>query len=132
MFRVSWLPFAVWSLFILILCGIPGRQVPRLDFLSWLKPDKIVHLFLFGVQCYLLLRVFSRQPADLFLKLNQKLLAALICVLYGVLIEVLQEYVFIDRTGDVRDALADAIGAVMGMWVFGYRLRRRAEGADKR
>ena len=33
----------------MIICAIPGDKIPKLSFLEWLKPDKIVHILVFSV-----------------------------------------------------------------------------------
>lgn len=117
-----------WALFILALCGLPGSAIPELKFLDWLKPDKIVHLILFGVLSYLLIRAFLEKGRGSMLSSNAKLFAIIFTSLYGVLVEVLQEYVFIGRHGDVYDSIADAVGGLIGLWFFNYRVRRKSAG----
>lgn len=125
MFFKSLRPALLWAIFILIICGIPGQHLPRLDFLSWLRPDKLVHLFVFGVLSYLLISGFLKQESVHTLKTNPYRWAVLLSVGYGIGIELLQEYLFIGRTGDVRDAIADAIGAVAGWVCYRYLLKKR-------
>jgi len=127
MFFRSLLPAFLWALFILIICGIPGQRIPRVDFLDWLKPDKIVHLFIFGLLSYLLIRGFMKKHAVAWFESYPRLSAVLLTVAYGILIEILQEYIFIDRSGEVFDAIADAIGALLGMWVFNYFRKRKVK-----
>ncbi len=128
MFFKSLLPAFLWALFILIICGIPGHRLPRVDFLQWLKPDKLVHLFVYAILCYLLILGFMKQESAILFKTSPKLWAIVFSVCYGILIEFLQEYIFIDRNGDVFDALANSLGAFIGMWSFNFigkkRLRR--------
>jgi len=125
-FKALW-PAFLWSVFILIICGIPGQRLPPLEFLKWLKPDKIVHLFVFGMLSYLLVKGYLQQESFPFLKLHPGWTAFLFSAFYGVIIEILQEYVFIDRTGDVRDAIANAIGASLGVWFFYYRKKKKIQ-----
>jgi VanZ family protein len=122
MFWKSTLPAWLWALLILILCGLPGNDLPDLSFIDWLSPDKIAHLVLFGVQCFLLLGGFNRQGQFPQLKKYAVFYSLSISIAYGALVEVLQNYVFIQRSGDVRDALANALGAAIGYWYF----RRKA------
>src|SRR5688500_11843181 len=93
-----------WALFMLVLCGFPWDNLPKLSFLEWLRPDKIVHLIIFGIQSFLLARGFSTQNSIVTLRQSPRIWAASLSVLYGVVVEVLQTYVFISRTGDARDA----------------------------
>ena len=122
--QYNWPAFA-WALLILLLCGMPGDRIPAMTFLEWLKPDKIVHLVLFGVQCFLLLRGFNMQSNFSFLNKRSVLLAILISITYGALVEILQTYVFIHRSGDVRDAGANALGALIGYWIYKKKFSNR-------
>ena len=89
------LPAIFWALIILLLCGIPGNKIPELTFLEWLNPDKFVHLILFGVLCILLLKGFVNQNHSHTLNKNAIYLTLTICILYGCMVEILQEYFFI-------------------------------------
>ncbi len=129
MFFKSLLPAFLWALFILIICGIPGHRLPRVDFLQWLKPDKLVHLFVYATLCFLLIRGFTKQESVTFFKASPKLWAIIFSICYGILIEFLQEYIFIDRNGDVFDALANSLGAFIGMWSF-YFIRKKSTVRD--
>jgi len=129
--RRTWPAFS-WALFILIICGVPGRDIPKLSFLEWLQPDKIVHLGVYAVLCFLFIKGFSAQDQYHSLKISARLWSVIICVLYGCLIEVLQSYVFIERSGDVRDAIANSIGTLIGLWIYNrwmkYRKNTRTAG----
>jgi VanZ family protein len=112
------LPTLLWALFIMIICAIPGDKIPKLSFLEWLKPDKIVHILVFSVLSILLLRTFLDAKT---LNWNEKSIAVFSIVLssaYGILVEILQYFVFINRSGDVRDAIANTIGAIIGWWIY--------------
>ncbi len=111
-------PAFIWALLILILCGIPGDKIPELTFLDWLKPDKIIHLILFGVLCFLFLKGFIRQNRFQYLNNHAGKIALLLSITYGCLVEILQQYVFIHRSGDIRDAIANSIGAVLGFLIY--------------
>jgi VanZ family protein len=117
-------PALFWALFILALCGLPGSAIPELTFLDWLKPDKIVHLVLFGVLSFLLIKGLAGYDLNSAWTSYPKTFSLIVSSLYGVLIELLQEYVFIDRHGDVYDSIADAVGAALGLWFYNNRLRR--------
>ena len=113
-FRRQW-PAIIWALFILIIMGIPGNQVPKIPtFLEWLSPDKFVHVVIFGVLSFLVLYRNRQQ----YLKRNHRFTIVVIVVLltatYGLITELLQYYVFIGRNGNVFDFIANAIGAFLG------------------
>jgi VanZ family protein len=115
--RTLW-PAYCWALIILILCGMPGEDIPALSFLQWLKPDKIVHLLLFGTLCYLILKGIHSQKNFRVINKSAVILALLISIGYGALIEILQATIFVHRSGDIRDAAANALGTLIGYWLF--------------
>ncbi len=110
----------LWALFILALCALPGTVIPELSFLDWLKPDKLVHLFLFGVLSFLLSKAFTDQNVFLLLISYPRVISIILSSIYGVFIELLQEYFIPTRTGDVFDAMADSLGAFLGVAVYNY------------
>ena len=115
----------------MILCGIPGEHIPELSFLQWLRPDKVVHLILFGAMTFLLIRSFRVLSTDSFLFINAYRSAVLLSISYGVVVEILQSTVFIHRSADVRDAVANALGAMMGMWLYQRIIHTRETRKEK-
>lgn len=113
----AWRPAWLWALAVLIACGFPGHALPHITFWQWLRWDKLIHLFLFGIQSYFLLLGYLRQYE---LPPGRKAMLAIILItaLYGALLEVMQATLFIGRSGDARDALANALGAILGLLVF--------------
>ncbi|MCC7232303.1 MAG: VanZ family protein [Bacteroidia bacterium] len=124
MSRYQW-PSIAWACFIMILCGIPGDDLPRLTFLEWLKPDKIIHLILFGIQTILLIGSFRHLTRESTFQKHPFTWAVVLSGLYGIIVEILQGTVFINRSMDARDALANIAGALIGLWLF---TRYKAKG----
>ena len=118
----------LWAILILVLCGLPGSNFQKLSFLELLLPDKIVHLILFGIQSYLLIIGFIRRDRFPGLRANAIRLGVLLSISYGALVEVLQTTVFIGRSGDIRDALANSIGAFIGLYFFSKFGKRQVTG----
>jgi VanZ family protein len=112
----------LWALLILIACATPGEQLPPSPFLDF---DKLVHLCIFGVLQFLLLRGFRCQQNFPTLKKNYMIISLMISVGYGVLMEILQGYVFRNRSFDVLDMAANTLGVVVAalMWVFVLKKR---------
>jgi VanZ family protein len=110
----------IWAILILFLCGIPGHHIPEPDFWRWLKWDKLTHLVLFGVLSFLLLEDSTETTLP-----SRKWSHILIAISYGALIEWLQATVFIGRSGDIRDAIANLIGVLMGWGLHAWLKRRR-------
>lgn len=121
------LPTMLWALFIMIICAIPGDKIPKLTFLEWLKPDKIVHLLVFSVLSIFIIRsLLDGQLSHLPIK-KAGLMAVIISALYGALVEFLQYAVFINRSGDLRDAIANTIGAIIGWWIYKRFLSKNSD-----
>jgi VanZ family protein len=53
------------------------------------------------------------------------LISAILGSIYGVLIELAQEYVFISRSAELFDVIADAIGAFLGWWFYTILVKRK-------
>ena len=119
-------PALLWAAVILLLTGLPGNVFPEIkSFWDWLGPDKVVHLLIFGIQSFLILWGYR---TDYFANKNRKILAVTAIVLtafYGLLTEVLQRYVFIGRSGNVYDFLADTVGALLGWSLFLIFFRKK-------
>ena len=128
MFWKNNFPAILWAVLILVLCGVPGDKIPEMSFLEWLRPDKIAHLILFGVLSFLLLKGFSKLNKFPFLFKHAAKIALVISISYGGIVEILQDSVFIHRSGDIRDAIANAIGAIMGLWIYNRYLGRTVKG----
>lgn len=120
------IPAFLWAFLILLLCLLPGSAIPELTFLDWLKPDKLVHLFLFGVLSFFLVKAFA-YPNTVYILYNYpKFISIAISSMYGVLVEIIQEYCIPGRYGDIYDSIADAAGAFIGIWFFMIYSRRKS------
>ena len=100
----------LWTLLILIGCFAPAKTFPKVDVPL---ADKWVHFILFGGFTFLWLLV---RPV-----FTLKWLATMfaIAVAFGSLIEVFQGILsFLGRSMEFMDAVADSIGAVLGIALF--------------
>lgn len=102
--------FGLTVLVSLVVLFAPASNVPTGVTVS----DKLVHGLLFAALA--VTGRLARVP-------RLPLLAGLVA--YAGLSEVLQAVLPIDRDGDVRDALADVVGAVVGLAVVALAQRRR-------
>ncbi len=108
----------LWALLILILCGIPGRDIPHISFLELLSFDKFVHAGIFFVLVLLTIRGFLLQTTIEYLQKNAKSIAAVICIVYGGSLEVMQGTLFQERSADVFDFIANSFGVVVGLMMY--------------
>jgi VanZ family protein len=105
----------LWALVILILCGMPGRDIPHISFLELLSFDKFVHAGIFFVLTFLTIRGFVVQTSVQFLHDQPKTMAVLICVLYGGFLEIMQGTIFEERSADVFDFIANSFGCIVAL-----------------
>jgi len=113
-----------WALFIAVLCGIPGQDIPHISFLELLSFDKFVHAGIFFIFFILLAKGLKTQTQY---PKGQKIFligTLIISVAYGGLLEILQDYVFEERSADVYDFIANSFGSVMG-WVFFEKMDKK-------
>src|SRR5690349_8515899 len=101
----------LWALLILLACSVPGQYVPSITWLDWLSPDKWVHAFLFFVLCALCL-TWGFQKKD-----GNKIIIAclIICILYGVSLEMMQATLFKDRSAEWEDIAANTAGCLLSL-----------------
>ncbi len=108
----------LWALLIVILCGIPGRDIPHISFLELLSFDKFVHAAIFFVLLFLTVRGFSVQTTFNVLHQSPKIIAFFICVAYGGLMEIMQGTIFEERSADVYDFIANSFGCIVGLLMY--------------
>lgn len=108
---------ALTCLSVFIACALPGHDLPEVDVINF---DKFVHVGMFAILGWFLLHALG--PA-----VKRRIgLALLLGVAYGTLIEVYQAVMPIGRSGDVIDAVADALGILLAIIAFTIYNRRRA------
>lgn len=101
----------LWALLILVLCLMPGRDLPSVDILEF---DKIVHFFVYVLLALLMYYGWNKQST--YPALHQRTILKILTITftYGFAVEVIQELFTADRHFDIFDALANAAGAVGG------------------
>lgn len=108
----------LWALLIFILCAIPGKDIPFAGIWDIFNLDKLIHATLFFIQAILLVHGFNKQTQIILFTKNPKIFAAIICIIYGGDLELMQGAFFEDRTADVYDFIANSFGAVAGTFVY--------------
>ena len=101
-----------WAIVILILSALPGRDLPKIDLF---QADKIAHVLVYLVLFILLMYWFSAVELK-----TAWVKAFVIVVLYGMAMEFMQDTFFPERFFDWADAVANAVGAGLGIVIFRY------------
>lgn len=112
------LPAILWALLILILCGIPGRDIPHISFLELLSFDKWVHAGIFFMLVLLFIRSYRLQQRSEYFRANAVFMAVGLSVAYGGLLEIMQGTLFSERSADIYDFIANSFGCFMAAWLY--------------
>ncbi len=100
----------IWTLLIFVGCLFPSQQLPHVavPFI-----DKWTHFVLFGGYTFLWLCAKPAYTTAYVIKL------LVVAVLLGCAIEVLQgNFTFLGRSMELLDAIADAVGALLGITLY--------------
>ena len=90
---------------------MPGKDIPDVSFLDEIYFDKWVHIGIFGGLTFLTDYPFIKAGLA-----TKKLLIKITVtyIIYGILIEFIQKYFASERTFDITDMMADAVGCFAG------------------
>jgi hypothetical protein len=102
-------PAIVWGLFIFILCFMPGSAFPEVGWASALAPDKWVHAALFAIWMMVYATGGQKRAKMALLR------PAIGMFLFGGMVELFQENILTDRSGEWLDWLADGVGLGVGL-----------------
>lgn len=122
MIRKLFIISLVWALLILVLCAIPGSSLPKNPIFHIPNFDKMVHAALYFPLAIFLVAEFDLSKKNFF-RLAGPLVTMIIVVLYGGLIEILQEHFFVNRSSDILDFFADIVGGLAGITIYYLFLR---------
>jgi VanZ family protein len=92
---------------------------PKVDnFWNWLRLDKIIHIFLYGVFFSLLLKSTAKQLNTAVLGIMHILILLTVGIIFAGLTEILQAIMFINRDGSLYDFIANVIGCLAGLTIY--------------
>ena len=113
----------LWAIIATGLCGTNGQSLPHFDFTSIIRIDKIAHLLLFGTETYLIAIASKKSNSN---RSNFKIIlpAFLIGSVFGIMIEILQATVFINRSFDYLDMLANTIGCGIAWIILNWKFKK--------
>lgn len=103
----------LWFLVVTILLTLPGNDIPKISFLESINFDKVVHIGLFCGLVFLFYWPVSKTDLSPTSKRRILLKIALTALAYGIMMEFVQKYFIPNRSCDVKDMIADGIGAFL-------------------
>jgi VanZ family protein len=108
-------PAIIWSVIIFLLLVMPPININKEQPLEISGLDKTIHFLLFGIMVWLW-GYYHKTISSTRKKLaRQLLLITIVAIVYGIIMEYVQDWV--GRDFDVRDMLADAAGAITAFFV---------------
>jgi VanZ family protein len=110
-------------MFILIATLTPGKSLPKSSLFQF---DKLIHIVIFGVFAWLVLRAYflSGIPNN-FNKIKIYIWVACATILFGISIEGIQDFIP-DRGADRYDVIANTFGIIVSQIVF-YIIHRNKD-----
>jgi VanZ family protein len=120
-FRSSFLLASIWFVISSILLTLPGSALPKEDWLDKIWFDKWAHILLFFVSVISWCKFGSEKTQKNELGKQLFIWIAIGLLLYGTGMEFVQKYFIKNRSFDLGDVIADAVGCGMGLI---YSLKR--------
>lgn len=117
--KFSWKAI-IWAVFVFIISAIPGKIIPPVEILN---ADKFVHLLIYFIQTILLVAAFEKQNPGPAIPAKSLFVSFCISASYGGIIEILQDYCFINRSGNIPDFIANSIGALVAVITYRYLIK---------
>lgn len=106
---------------------MPGYSIPHYSWAELLSFDKFIHFLLFAVLAILFMRGFKMQNQFVFLMAKATTFVLLFCIIYGGMLELMQNYFFEDRSGSWFDFIANGIGCFAGIAVYNFLKKKDAK-----
>jgi hypothetical protein len=119
--KPSFIPAISWAFISTVLLVIPGSAFPKETWLSKIQFDKWVHIGMFSIMVFLWCWAMMKKKNQIKNLKKTFLIIALLWLAYGIMMEFVQHYFVENRSFDVGDIVADAVGCAGGLW---YSRRR--------
>jgi VanZ family protein len=108
----------IWALAALPLFLLPGDDLPPMQLWGPIPFDSAVHVFIFAILAFLLIVGFVKQYRFRYFRLHPRKAAIFTALIYGMIIEVVQETLVPDRSFEISDLLANFVGCLGGSLTF--------------
>jgi len=95
---------------VLSLIQIKGPQAFHFSY-----ADKVMHIIIYFSLTVTWYFAFSRGITNEVLKKNALIVSGIVCFIYGIAVEIMQETLVTTRQGDWQDALANTIGIILAI-----------------
>lgn len=111
----NWIWAAIaWLVLVSVLFCLPGSALPAAGWMGAIQLDKWVHIGIFSVLCFLWSRALNLN------KTFSLMLLAVVAIIYGFGVEVVQDRLIVNRSFDLYDLMADGVGIALGLVALKY------------
>jgi VanZ family protein len=121
----SFIPAILWFICSLILLCLPGSAIPKYPWLAMIHADKWIHISLFFILCFLFSYPFRKSDTSSVKRKNWFFLILVGGILYGTIMEFVQERWIPNRSFELLDIAADSIGCLLAFLYVNKKFRLR-------
>jgi hypothetical protein len=121
----SFIPAILWFICSLILLCLPGSSIPKYPWLAMIHADKWIHISLFFILCCLFSYPFRKSDTSLVKRKNWFFLILVGGILYGTIMEFVQERWIPNRSFELLDIAADSVGCLLAFLYVNKKFRLR-------
>ena len=122
----NFIPGIAWFFIVLVLMCLPGDEIPKVNWLSRISFDKMVHIGVFAVLALLFCMPFHKSGYSARERIQYFIKISLAVSIWGLAIEFIQKYYIPGRSFDLLDWAADSIGALLAYWFCRKKFTREA------
>ncbi len=112
----KFIPGIAWFFIVLVLMCLPGKEIPKIDWLMGINFDKVVHIGVFGLLTGLFCWPFYKSNISKKERLQYFIRIAIATSIWGITTEFIQRFFIPGRSFDLLDWVADSIGALIAFW----------------
>lgn len=114
-----WKPI-VWAIIVLGLSTMSGRKVNEIPLMQIHNMDKIAHFSMYFIFTFLMLYDFSRYKMKNLAWKKIIGISLIIAIAFGGSMEILQEVPSLERSTDIKDFIANSLGALSAVASYKY------------
>lgn len=103
-----------WLTAITVLLVIPGTAFPSENWMSEIQLDKWAHIILFSILVFLWMKAIWKLYPDKYSFVSLAAVVALISLIYGIGMEIVQHFFVKNRSFELNDIFADLAGSLIG------------------
>lgn len=114
----------IWAIIILVISSFPGNKVDNVPFLNIPHIDKVIHMGMYFILSFSFLFEINNNSFYQTIRLKVSIIVLILTISYGFILEILQSFLFIERSGDFYDLLANILGCIMAYFFFKFLTSR--------